>query len=217
MLFIISVAFIAFLPSIVRADISYNGFSFTECDKSRKDAFIENTHMSITKKAEGVGQIWGIDVNKVGRLVICFNNGSIDVYDIDDAFLFGVRFNARGEHVIASWHGDSLGIYFVRSGVLLVCDEAGNPVSMYEISGEESDYIRSNEKQQVNYMTTRYELRRVGFDFLTGAYSQIVRVRADTEEVLYDVAWSANITIIFLMFVMVCIFWLVWRNVKHSK
>lgn len=109
------------------------------------------------------------------------------VLDAEGAFLYGCSFRCTGDFQL-DWTTDGLGIFWVRSGVFAVFDEAGDCLAMVEPESHSasSAYLHSLDSP-VRTLPDGSQLRlRNAYESAASTYAQLVRTAPDgTETVLY--------------------------------
>lgn len=67
---------------------------FQKIEEETKDAFIEN-----------------FDVSEDGKALICLENDTVNVYDVDGGYEFTLKYDANGSSSMAFWYKDNIVIY----------------------------------------------------------------------------------------------------------
>lgn len=109
------------------------------------------------------------------------------VLDAEGAFLYGYSFRCTGDFQL-DWTADGLGIYWVRSGVFAVFDDAGDCLAMVEpdSNSASSRYLRALDSP-IRTLADGSQLRlRNADESAASTYAQLIRIAPDgTETALY--------------------------------
>ena len=74
---------------------------------------------------ENVGtNIKSFDVSRLGNIIICLCNNSVNVYNKSGMFEYAVNYHIDGDS-FAFWLGEEVAIYLVRGGLIITLDNTG--------------------------------------------------------------------------------------------
>ena len=202
--YILLLALLCILPIPARAEIVQptHGFDTKELSEERVRNFWENIGLQLLGEEAELNVIKCFAVHPDGRIALGFealDKKIIYVYDENGQFLYGYSFLSPGTFGFA-WIGDDLAIYFGRGAYVLTVDRNGQYVECEEMLYTDNSNARINQVLYGSRLTVggREYFLESDYGIVERSYSRLVVRQADgTEQILYDVTQTHNISTIF--------------------
>lgn len=150
------------------------------------DKVVKSLDVSIFEQPREKHVIRCFDVNENGVYAVGFKNNTIEVYNSDGTFRYGIHFDTEQYYGI-DLNGNNIVIYLARSSIAIEFDCEGNCVSMEEIPLHEDIFAEDRvERKSKQVGNVEYKLER-DIGFVQDSNSRLIAIDAGgNRTVLYD-------------------------------
>lgn len=173
-------AYSGFLEDFTEIDASSVNISVSRSDTETENAFITN-----------------FDVSDSGRILVCLEKKSVNVYNSDGSFDYALNYTFHGSS-IAFWHGEEIVFYTYRGNHFTFLGEDGTIRKVCDYSGDEADIIRDiRNRHYISYGNVSYETVKNNplLHFSTNYYDALVRNNLSEQNIYaYDNSMSRLLT-----------------------
>ena len=206
------------------------GISLEDANPEAQQALLTNINLRFTAEEPGKREIHCFDVNEYGLIAVGSQdskNKFVSVYAPDGAFSYGYVFECYGNFTL-EWDGDNIILYFIRSDMAALFDDAGVCLEVKSIPDTDENNLYWNQivgckQRTVNGIQYTMKNDMGVLNLLAPKYSQIVKTdEAGNTTIIYDVGGAYGtkiviVSIVIALFVAICAVVIVMSTVKLKR